>query len=115
MQMHRRTGLGGWISPQGRYWPCPDLLHNQIAERIVRRLSLPSTSRFGAQLTLERAGWLHVMDDGRVLSYDDDHVYTQPQLDALFDLGSTRPAMQAQIMAALEAQRRQSAQAGAAR
>ncbi|MEA2616163.1 MAG: hypothetical protein QOE72_1946 [Chloroflexota bacterium] len=55
------------------------------------------------------------MDDGRVLSYDDDHVYTQPQLDALFDLGSTRPAMQAQIMAALEAQRRQSAQAGAAR
>jgi hypothetical protein len=79
------------------------------------RLSLPSTSRFGAQLTLERAGWLHVMDDGRVLSYDDDHVYTQPQLDALFDLGSTRPAMQAQIMAALEAQRRQSAQAGAAR
>ncbi|MCU1287540.1 MAG: hypothetical protein JWO13_3890 [Acidobacteriales bacterium] len=53
MQMHRRTGLGGWISPEGRYWPCPDLLHNQIAERIVRRLSLPSTSRFGAQLTLE--------------------------------------------------------------
>ena len=111
MELHRRTGLGGWISPEGRYWPCPDLLHHQIAERIVRRLSLPSTSRYGAQFILERAGWLHVMDDGRVLSYEDDDVYTQAQLDALFDLGTTRPAMRYEIMAALEEQRQRSMQA----
>jgi hypothetical protein len=115
MQLHHRTGLGGWISPEGRYWPCPDLLHTRIAERIVRRLSLPPTSRYGAQLTLERAGWLHVMDDGRVLSYEDDDVYTKPQLDALFDLSSTRSAMRGEIMATLEEQRRRSAQIGAAR
>jgi hypothetical protein len=93
---------GGWLSPDGQLWPCPDLCHNEEADRIVTLLGL-AQGRFGAEYHLECTGWMHVYDDGRVMGADEDHppTLTQAQLDRLFDLVGSHPQMAPNLMAAL--------------
>jgi hypothetical protein len=93
---------GGWLSPDGRLWPCPDLCHNEEAERIVNILGLVP-GRFGAEYHLERTGWMHVYDDGRVMGVDEDEppAFTQAQLDRLFDLVRSHPLMAPNVMTVL--------------
>jgi hypothetical protein len=61
------SATGGWLSPEGRYWPCPDCEHQKAAEAIVRDAGLP-TGR-DAEKVLEEAGWVHISDNGMVQSF----------------------------------------------
>jgi hypothetical protein len=93
---------GGWLSPEGRYFRCPDFQHLAIADRIAAQLHIPAGAG-GAGAALERRGWLHINDNGHVI--DDDEVLdvtpTQAQLDALFDLAEQHPSMRDELLAAM--------------
>ena len=92
--------IGGWLSPTGDYWPCADWQHTRVAERIIAELMIPR-GRYGT--ALENHGWVHIDDNGTVL--DDDHdIYTQAQLDYMFDLARVHPSMRDNLMAALKRQ-----------
>jgi hypothetical protein len=99
---------GGWLSPDGRYWPCSDQEHQETAEAIIRELKLHSGR--DAETVLEEAGWLHIQDNGLLFSWTgyvrSSGDFTQSQLDAIFDLASAHPSMRERLMAALEEQRR---------
>jgi sugar lactone lactonase YvrE len=96
-----RSAHGGWISPEGRFWPCRDLFHSLLASRIVRELQLPNT--FSNMCLLEDSGWVHVMDDGTVHRSLLHGELTQAQLDALFDIASAHPSMRSNLMLAINA------------
>ena len=108
------SATGGWPSPDGRYWPCPDCEHQEAAEAIVRRMGLP-TDR-DAEKVLEEAGWVHVSDNGMVQSFLNVTVlfpeYTQAQLDMLFDLALAHPSMRKELMEELELARERSEREG---
>jgi hypothetical protein len=91
------SASGGWISPEGRVWRCPDSFHEETAARIARELGV---SEGDPGTMLEQRGWVHVMDNGYVLRTVER--LTQLQLDALFDLAQTYPSMQRYLMHALE-------------
>jgi hypothetical protein len=93
---------GGWLSPEGRYFPCPDFQHLAIADRIAAQLRI-RVGAGGAGAALERRGWLHINDNGHVIDDDDvlDVNPTQAQLDALFDLAELHPSMRDELLAAL--------------
>jgi hypothetical protein len=97
--------LGGWVSPDGLVWHCPDTEHVRTADRIIAELRIPPDEIGGAQWALERLGWLHITDLGKVLSLGQP--FTQPQLDYLFDLAQAHPLMRESLMAALETNRRE--------
>ena len=97
--------IGGWLSPEGAHWPCSDWQHTRVAERIIAELMIPR-GRYGT--ALENHGWVHIDDDGTVLD-DDGDVYTQSQLNCMFDLACAHPSMRSNLMAALERQRQRSA------
>jgi hypothetical protein len=100
--------IGGWLSPDGRFWPCSDLEHQSAAERIVHEVGLGDGR--DAEQVLENAGWVHVGENGRVLYVRDG--YAQAQIDTLFDLACTHPSMSRRIMDALEEHRQRSATEG---
>lgn len=100
--------IGGWLSPEGGYWPCSDWQHTQVAARIIAELMIPR-GRHGT--ALENHGWVHIDDNGSVLD-DEDDVYTQPQLDYMFDLACAHPSMRGHLMAALERQQQRSRTTG---
>jgi hypothetical protein len=87
---------GGWISPEGRVWRCPDSFHEETAGRIAREHGL---SGGDPGTMLEHRGWIHVMDNGYVLRTIER--LTQLQPDALFDLAQTYPSMRRYLMHAL--------------
>lgn len=93
---------GGWLSPEGRYFPCPDFQHLAIADRIAAQLRI-RVGAGGAGAALERRGWLHINDNGHLIDGDDvlDVNPTQAQLDALFDLAELHPSMRDELLAAL--------------
>ena len=101
---------GGWLSPEGRYFRCPDFQHLAIAERIAAQLRIP-VGAGGAGATLECRGWLHVNDNGHVIDEDEvlDITPTQAQLDALFDLAQQHPSMRDELLAALKREQMRSA------
>jgi hypothetical protein len=105
---------GGWLSPEGRYWPCPDCEHQQAADAIVRNVGLP-TDR-DAEKVLEEAGWVHVSDNGMVHSFLGATVlfpdFTQAQLNAMFDLARTYPSMRRELLDELESARERSEREG---
>jgi hypothetical protein len=91
--------------PRLLVWHCPDTDHVRTADRIIAELRIPPDEIGGAQWALERLGWLHVTDLGKVLSLGQP--FTQPQLDYLFDLAQAHTSMRQHLMAALETKRRQ--------
>jgi hypothetical protein len=101
---------GGWLSPEGRYWPCPDCEHQQAADAIVRNVGLP-TDR-DAEKVLEEAGWVHVSDNGMVHSFLGATVlfpdFTQAQLDVMFDLACAHPSMRKELLEELDGARERS-------
>jgi hypothetical protein len=105
---------GGWLSPEGRYWPCPDCEHQTAAEAIVRDAGLP-TGR-DAEKVLEEAGWVHISDNGMVQSFLGASVlfpdFTQAQLDTMFDLARAHPSMRGELLDELEGARERSEREG---
>jgi hypothetical protein len=100
--------IGGWLSPDGRFWPGPDPEHQSAAQRIVDEVGLGDGR--DAEQVVENAGWVHVGESGRVLYVRDG--YAQAQIDTLFDLACTHPSMSTRIMDALEEHRQRSCSQG---
>jgi hypothetical protein len=92
-----RDGGGGWLGPNGEWWPCPDVHHQQTAEKIVVELHL-HFGKTDPEHYLHQVGWLHIKDSGAVLS-GWDRCLSQAQLDRLFDLATTYPTMREPLLA----------------
>ncbi len=92
---------GGWIAPDGTFYPTPDGAHQSAAERIAiaRRIRL---GRDDPAYHLEQRGWLHVMDHGMV--YGVHPTLTQAQMDRLFDIAQRHASMRGHIMNKLSEQ-----------
>jgi hypothetical protein len=69
--------LGGWISPDGRFYACPESGHIRLARR------LRETGGGPADPWLMRDGWVMVKAHGEVVSLPS---MTQPQWDTLGDM-----------------------------
>src|SRR5689334_22172706 len=52
---------GGWLSPEGRFYRCPDWCHLELARRLVLELGWVGRrtrrSLNTAEVRLDRAGW----------------------------------------------------------
>jgi hypothetical protein len=79
---------GGWLAPDGRYWPCVNTLHQAKVDEIVAELELPVS---GDPMTwLEEHGWIHVFDRGGAMAFSGT---TQAQMDVMWDLAQRFPEM----------------------
>lgn len=69
---------GGWISPEGVFYPCHYYEHGLTATLIgFKRFNDPSISNY----ELEKRNWLHISDYGLVTSAENEP--TQAQLNTL--------------------------------
>ena len=91
---------GGWVSPDGRFWPAPDYRHQEVAKAVVKELGL-NVGRGDPADYLENAGWSHVNDRGVIVTGVLDRTLTQRQLDTLFDLARAHPSMRENMLAQL--------------
>jgi hypothetical protein len=81
---------GGWLSPEGIFYPAPYWGHCWLAVKIVAHLYKVVG---GGMRQLEQAGWGHVSDDGEVSSFKE---LTQAQRDTLFDVAMLKPSLWAE-------------------
>jgi hypothetical protein len=94
---------GGWLSPSGEFYRCPNWAHLELARRLVcefgwvvkrtrRRLSQ-------AEERLEKAAWVRVWDDGRLFmpAYEYSSL-TQAQLDVIWALAQRHGSMREKLM-----------------
>src|SRR2546430_12266786 len=70
-----RTGSGGWIAPDGRFYPAPQYGHISVARE------LRQTGGGPREPWDMRDGWIMVRSSGEALALP--HRITQPQLDTL--------------------------------
>lgn len=75
---------GGWLSPEGKFYPCQYGQHAELASIIGAHLF---GELFGTYDLLRR-GWAHIYDNGIIPAkqFGVDLQLTQAQLDTLFDL-----------------------------
>lgn len=79
----------GWLSPQGKYYPCGSYKHIATARMLALEVGVPH-GRGGR--VLEERGWISVFDG---LACIVDNEPTQKQLDVLFDLSQHSDASSA--------------------
>jgi hypothetical protein len=79
-----RTGVGGWIAPDGRFFPAPQYQHIRVG------CELRQTGGGPTEPWDMRDGWVMVRSDGEALALP--HRVTQPQLDTLADALIAAPA-----------------------
>jgi hypothetical protein len=72
-----RSGFGGWLAPDGRFFPAPQYQHIRVASEL-RQTGAGPTEPWDM-----RDGWVMVRADGETLALP--HRVTQPQLDTLAD------------------------------
>lgn len=89
---------GGWLAPDGRFWPCTNLQHQAKVDEIVVELGLRVTG--DPMAWLEKRGWFHVMDRGGFAQDTVDHYQrpTQAQMDVLWDLANRFPEMRDRML-----------------
>lgn len=92
--------MGGWLSPDGTFWPCPEYAHLRLAAHIAVSLGHrwdenPVENAPGPWL--ERIGWVHFDASGLPCRIDDPD-YTQAQLDTMFDLAMSHEQMRRRLM-----------------
>jgi hypothetical protein len=102
---------GGWLSPRGEFYRCPDWAHLELARRLVcdfgwvkqrtrRRLAR-------AEERLDKAGWVRIWDDGRLFMLAYDYVsLTQAQLDVIWTLAERHASMRNKLMHVFDVLRR---------
>lgn len=73
---------GGWLYPQGKFYPCFVCQHDGIAQKLS---AIYYDNLQGAEL-LEEKGWLHVSDTGYAMLFNRSETATQAQLDTLMDM-----------------------------
>lgn len=94
--------LGGWLAPDGTFYPCPDSLHWQQADYLAESLQLPPAvdskgrpwpTSLESTERLLRAGWVTISTSSDKLNEAvcPMRVERQPQLDAIFDLAIRFP------------------------
>lgn len=72
---------GGWLAPNGDFYPCESWLHDWMAESICRAV----LGKLEGTRYLEQKQWIRVHDNGNLGTATDDPL-TQAQRNALFDL-----------------------------
>jgi hypothetical protein len=80
--------MGGWLSPDGIFWPCPEYTHLRLAAHIAARLGHDwdeDDPESAPGPWLERTGWVHFDAQG-LSGRIDEPEYTQAQLDTMLDL-----------------------------
>jgi hypothetical protein len=92
---------GGWLSPAGAWWPCPDWMHLDLAQRLVEELRLPVGEQDPADY-LHGTGWLRCWDNGT--TWPPDCPMTQTQRDRLWDLARAHEQMREHILVAIRNQ-----------
>jgi hypothetical protein len=91
-------GCGGWLSPDGQYWPCIDSQHQAKVDEIIGSLGVPVVG--DPMAWLENRGWIHVMDQGGFATHGGrgERMWgkepTQAQIDVLWDLVRRFPDME---------------------
>lgn len=78
---------GGWLAPDGKFYPCGYMEHLSEAYR----LALVLYNSDDGEKTLEEKGWAKILDNGiifllKYVSFDRDAKYTQAQINTLGDL-----------------------------
>lgn len=73
---------GGWISPQGKFYPVKYYQHSIVAGK----LSLIYHESTEGDLCLENHGWLHLSDTGYATLYGDRKKVTSDQIDTMLDI-----------------------------
>ncbi len=101
---------GGWLSPEGRFYRCPDWCHLELARRLVLDLGwVVKRTRHRlnlAEVRLDRAGWLRVWDNGNTFTDRAGLLRrTQAQIDVMWDLAQRHTSMSEQLMDALRARK----------
>lgn len=79
-----RGRVGGWIAPDGRFYPAPWLHHLRVSA------ALRATGDGPTEPWDMRDGWAMVRADGEVVVLP--YQLTQPQLDTLGDMMMAAPA-----------------------
>jgi hypothetical protein len=95
---------GGWLAPDGNYWPCADGEHALVARRIVHEV-LGLDAEGASQVAIERLrhdGWCRVLDRGWVVP--GEGWLTDAQRDTLVDVARRLPSMGLREMDHLVAQ-----------
>jgi|HubBroStandDraft_6_1064221.scaffolds.fasta_scaffold47836_1 hypothetical protein len=84
---------GGWLDPDGTYWPCADDEHALVARRIAHEV-LGLDAGVALQAAIERLrqhGWCRVLDRGWVVPGEAG--LTDAQHDMLVDVARRHPSM----------------------
>ena len=92
--------MGGWLSPDGVFWPCPEYAHLRLAAHIVARLGHhwdEDDVQNAPGPWLERTGWVHFDAEGLPGRIDEPD-YTQAQLDTMFDLAMRHEQMRRRLI-----------------
>jgi hypothetical protein len=92
--------MGGWLSPDGIFWPCPEYAHLRLAAHIVDRLGHhwdEDDVQNAPGPWLERTGWVHFDAEGLPGRIDAPD-YTQAQLDTMFDLAMRHKPMRRRLL-----------------
>lgn len=92
--------MGGWLSPDGTFWPCPEYAHLGVAAYIAAVLGHrwdENDAENAPGPWLERTGWVH-FDANGLPGRIDDPEYTQAQLDTMFDLAMRHEQMRSRLM-----------------
>ena len=71
----------GWLSPEGKFYPCMSWEHDALAEQIC----LAVLGFEGGVKDLEGLKWLRIYDSGMIV-WKGDYDFSVPQIDAIFDL-----------------------------
>jgi len=98
---------GGWLSPDGQFYRCPDWAHLELARRLVwdfgwvTRRTRRRLAR--AEERLDKAGWTRIWDDGRIFMLAHDYSsLTQAQLDIIWTLAERHGAMRDKLLHVFE-------------
>jgi hypothetical protein len=60
------TVSGGWLAPDGKWYPCHYAQHDAMARRIVATLY----NKLGDAAILEEKGYIRIHDDGMVITFE---------------------------------------------
>ena len=74
---------GGWISPDGDFYPCKYFEHDSLATALSH-IYYPESTSHGVY-SLDTKGWIHLSAEGYPLG----NKPTQKQLDILFDIANS--------------------------
>ncbi len=89
----------GWLSRDGRFWPCAEWQHESSGRDIVSKLGFETRGMSPKDYLMLRRHWIVVYIDGSTLGTS--RRFNQAQMDTMFDLAKAHSLMRRELMAAL--------------